>query len=323
MVEFPWAFNRKGDPIHIDDAKKDSDGPFSCPDCTEELVARQGPKRTWHFAHKADSACRGESAEHKIAKRLLCVHLRKWSFQVTCRRCRRVSKCVFDDPKATAKEEVTWQKDFRLDVAVLDESQTVVGAIEVCYKHPNDPLKWHAFAESSTARQMIEVQAVDIISAYTTQQWDVAAVNQCHRMYCKDHPEVGDCPSYPCPKCHEEARRRDERLIQADQRALSISSDVFPVFRPTPRVAADVVVQPMMDVKEPEVSQPIKKRIYLKEYIRCSKEGKALEARGAKWDAAALQFFVYETDAAAFAGLTTDIIPSTFGHDGVFNLPPP
>lgn len=42
-----------------------------CLQCGQEMVANLGTKRRWHFSHKKDTACDGESYLHKLAKRLI------------------------------------------------------------------------------------------------------------------------------------------------------------------------------------------------------------------------------------------------------------
>ena len=42
-----------------------------CMECGEQLQARKGEKKVWHFAHQGDSDCAGESVLHIVAKEKL------------------------------------------------------------------------------------------------------------------------------------------------------------------------------------------------------------------------------------------------------------
>ena len=39
-----------------------------CLQCGQEMAPRLGETNAWHFAHKADTACDGESYLHKLAR---------------------------------------------------------------------------------------------------------------------------------------------------------------------------------------------------------------------------------------------------------------
>ncbi|NEX63443.1 competence protein CoiA [Noviherbaspirillum galbum] len=51
-----------------------TDGPFSCPGCGQEVIAKKGEKKVHHFAHKTAVECawgRGESEEHRQCKQAI------------------------------------------------------------------------------------------------------------------------------------------------------------------------------------------------------------------------------------------------------------
>lgn len=51
-----------------------------CPECGEELIARQGEIQTWHFAHQSNAHCTGgyESAIHRMAKQMIMQRSQVW-----------------------------------------------------------------------------------------------------------------------------------------------------------------------------------------------------------------------------------------------------
>lgn len=70
-VQMAWGFNSKGSPVHISNVKKEVDSNFFCIDCGQRIVAKQGKKKNWHFAHKIACKCNGESVLHYIAKKAI------------------------------------------------------------------------------------------------------------------------------------------------------------------------------------------------------------------------------------------------------------
>ena len=68
-----FAIHKHGGVAHVDQVARGLACDCVCQDCGRPLVARQGERRPWHFAHTADSACaaRGESALHRAAKEAL------------------------------------------------------------------------------------------------------------------------------------------------------------------------------------------------------------------------------------------------------------
>ncbi|WP_090197579.1 competence protein CoiA family protein [Yoonia tamlensis] len=59
--------------VHVNDVPKGLECRCVCPECEAPLIARQGERRTWHFAHKPDEDCgtAGETALHIAAKQTL------------------------------------------------------------------------------------------------------------------------------------------------------------------------------------------------------------------------------------------------------------
>jgi competence protein CoiA len=58
----------------IADSQRKSDGPFTCLECSREVVLRTGSVRITHFAHRASSLCRygaGETDAHRRCKKAI------------------------------------------------------------------------------------------------------------------------------------------------------------------------------------------------------------------------------------------------------------
>lgn len=134
-----------------------------CPDpkCGEELIAKQGPKQVWHFAHKSGAACTGgyESAVHRMAKQMIMERGQVWvpprrferdilgprddvdggyswkeslSFVVCTEGVKTLTECREEERVETRKP----------DVLALLEGQPI--AIEIAYTHfcDEEKLRW-------------------------------------------------------------------------------------------------------------------------------------------------------------------------------------
>ncbi len=101
-VKLAWARDRDGLRVAaaaLDPRRRRERGPFACPACGEEVLARLGPVRARHFAHRPGSRCpltAPETALHLDAKmRLvtLCQEAfagrRRVTLQLRCPACRR------------------------------------------------------------------------------------------------------------------------------------------------------------------------------------------------------------------------------------------
>lgn len=64
-----YALDEHENLIHIDNAVKDKNVKYYCPNCKAPLTPKKGKKKRWHFAHKSDK-CSLETYLHKIAKKL-------------------------------------------------------------------------------------------------------------------------------------------------------------------------------------------------------------------------------------------------------------
>jgi competence protein CoiA len=68
-----FAMDKKGRIRSVEEVTRGLACECSCPSCGAPVIARQGAVREWHFAHAAESDCKGgmETALHLAAKQLL------------------------------------------------------------------------------------------------------------------------------------------------------------------------------------------------------------------------------------------------------------
>ncbi len=148
------------------------EGPFTCVECNQRLILKKGEIKAAHFAHEADSVCKGESVYHKAAKRIISTHLKSFMFMEVCKGCQvimhNVAKMEYEFHKHTAAEEYAFGK-YRLDVGVLNEQGVVVAAIEVFHTHAVDADKYNTILAYNVP--VIEVGAKEVINAYESQSF--------------------------------------------------------------------------------------------------------------------------------------------------------
>lgn len=66
--DYRYALDNESNLVHIEKAVKSQK--FLCPCCGDEMIAKQGKIRKWHFTHKTKTAnCSYETYLHKIAKK--------------------------------------------------------------------------------------------------------------------------------------------------------------------------------------------------------------------------------------------------------------
>lgn len=138
MILYPVACTEDGAAIHIDVWQRGQS--VTCFGCGQELVGRlphDGIKPTAHFAHKADTACSGETALHKAAKLAIVhshargvLHFLSWE----CPRCKRYFHQT-DLRSLALREEARPCEGVVSDVLGLDVSGEPRIAIEVVVTH--------------------------------------------------------------------------------------------------------------------------------------------------------------------------------------------
>lgn len=71
LVKIGWGQRQDEQLIHVTEADRGKKCDCVCPDCGTSLIARQGEKTAWHFAHAQPVECYGESVLHKVAKQII------------------------------------------------------------------------------------------------------------------------------------------------------------------------------------------------------------------------------------------------------------
>lgn len=62
QIKYSYCVNKKGQLVHISELTKETcSQTWRCPQCGEELTPKLGKIKTKHFAHKANTACDGET----------------------------------------------------------------------------------------------------------------------------------------------------------------------------------------------------------------------------------------------------------------------
>ena len=109
----------KSDYVCIDDAKKKTK--YLCIDCESELITKQGKKIQWHYAHKTNTSCNGESWKHIYSKYLIDKYLTDMEFAVKCYDCDIIHhKTNFAN--CTSVIEYSYDK-YWIDVGILENNK--------------------------------------------------------------------------------------------------------------------------------------------------------------------------------------------------------
>jgi hypothetical protein len=68
-IKYQYAYDKNKDVTDITSASKESN--YHCISCDDVMIAKQGAKNKWHFAHKHEQEnCSAEGYLHKLAKQI-------------------------------------------------------------------------------------------------------------------------------------------------------------------------------------------------------------------------------------------------------------
>lgn len=117
-IKYSYCLNENNELVHISSVSAENrhSHTYCCLECGQPMVPRLGEDRKWHFAHKADTACDGESYLHKLAKRRIRDYFMSAdSFPITFIRevpCQDKERCFFFDDHYC----VEWRKEIPFDL---------------------------------------------------------------------------------------------------------------------------------------------------------------------------------------------------------------
>lgn len=182
---------------------------YFCPECKGVVHLRSGDVTRPHFYHLENSDCGGEGALHMAAKMLLVEIInkkeKKVTFEYACSRCRARFIQPLSNKGLIAVPEYA-SANRRLDIALIDESGTVIAGIEIRSAHAVDREK----ANDLEALPWVEVAAQNVIANAGVQlpvlaqgkSWKMRNINGCPE--CQGKPvdvRVNDghvqCPRFP------------------------------------------------------------------------------------------------------------------------------
>lgn len=160
----PYGVSEQGEIVHARDAS--ASAAYACPGCTTRLVLHRGAVRAPHFAHKANTACNGETLLHITAKLLIEKTIKEHSksnrritLQCTCSQCHSSFAKQLPPTAFTGASVERRVGSFICDVVATNEEVPVL-AVEI--------LKSHAVSDIKAAQlelPWIELRALDVLEA--------------------------------------------------------------------------------------------------------------------------------------------------------------
>ena len=144
-ILYPVARSDSGRAVHIEEASKGR--PYECFGCSAPMVAKQGGKRRWHFAHKPpfERCADPDKALHDTAKALIMQGFsgalaRQGAYRLgcPCEECGRLVSRNIAVPGANVEAERSVVAGTRSDLVVNQPDRGPV-IIEVVVTHDLEP----------------------------------------------------------------------------------------------------------------------------------------------------------------------------------------
>lgn len=139
-VAYPFAYNEKGIPVSIDDAKHDAT--YFCPGCKKPMILKPNDKMTYHFAHKTDDLCRPDVALFETAKISITKEFNgfvksrgDFVIDVPCSECRRAMRYNLTAHGIAIGERPPVSKDVCSGLAILRNDSSMDCIIAVATSH--------------------------------------------------------------------------------------------------------------------------------------------------------------------------------------------
>lgn len=188
QIKYSYCVDENNRLVHISELTKETrhSHQWRCLQCGQILIPNLGEKNRWHFSHKADTACDGETDLHKLAKRKIREKFESSdSLTITFVRdvpCMEKQVCTFyNKPECkvegvkktinlkewydTCQEEATIG-DFRADLLLScdNKPQRERTLIEVCVTHQSEDRKKKSYKIIETKQIQSEKDIEDIIN---------------------------------------------------------------------------------------------------------------------------------------------------------------
>lgn len=247
----PYGIDPDDNIVHARDAAVGTS--YACPSCDAPLVLRAGAVKTHHFAHKADTACDGETLAHITAKLLIAKVIREHSMatsrinlECACSECRILfEKSLPKDAFSSSQVEVPVGK-YVCDVVAYKGDEAVL-AVEIFESHAVDDNK---------ARDLdlpwIELKAIDVLE--NSMHW---------------RPVQARLKPTACPKCKAKSAKLEQ--VKARWKLPAVHPDYVAAVAPCWSCQKEIVWYwwpgvPFAENKPPEPIPPVVKHRHSKMY---------------------------------------------------------
>ncbi len=211
-ILYPLARGKAGEAVHIGEALKGR--PYECFGCSVPMVARQGAKRQWHFAHKPpfERCADPDKALHDSATAVIIGGFRhaldqqrEYRLGCPCGECGRTVSRNVAVPGAVIEAERSVVAGTRSDLVIGQTDRGPV-VIEVVVTHDLEPEAHEAYKES----------AIPVLKVRPT--WDTLL--QLESEVITD--DTLNMPSVSCFECRNAEQRHRREQDRTRRRADSI-----------------------------------------------------------------------------------------------------
>lgn len=134
QIKYSYCIDENDEIVFINDLSKETRHKkrLFCLQCGHEMIPNLGSKKVWHFSHKSNCSCDGESYLHKLAKIKIQEKFNvEKNFPITFSRnipCSEKEKCVFYDEyhchsiKKIDRDLKTWEGKTLYDICDVEKS---------------------------------------------------------------------------------------------------------------------------------------------------------------------------------------------------------
>lgn len=187
---------KDGDLVHVSMVEKGFKCECICPECKVPLIARKGPYKIHHFAHKGGSNCKGETLLHTCGKRIIQDRLvRALSTHQSLPMEWKCNECPdqHEGNLIRSGHSVELEYSFgvcRPDLTLFDKDKKPVVFIEIVVSHqPGQNVYSYAEEHSIRIVEILISSPDDLEKLASDEPIRPASVNVCTR------PKCGKCAS--------------------------------------------------------------------------------------------------------------------------------